>query len=103
MIKLCHSLRCYSFRRYLGGLVLLFSGLQAKAAIDIIWDYTYDSSGYFTDSHKYVLEQVAYAFESRLGNESFGSLDPDDYSGSIMTPYLSFGNPATGSSIDVNF
>ena len=71
------------------------------AAIDIVWDYSYDSGNYFTDARKYVMEQVAYAFESRLGNESFGSLDPDDYSGSTMTPYLTFGNPTTGSSTAV--
>jgi hypothetical protein len=92
-----------SFKLVIWAIVFEMSFARTFAAIDIVWDYSYDSGNYFTDARKYVMEQVAYAFESRLGNESFGSLDPDDYSGSTMTPYLTFGNPTTGSSTDVNF
>jgi hypothetical protein len=91
------------FKSVTWAIVLELSFVRAFAAIDIVWDYSYDSGNYFTDARKYVMEQVAYAFESRLGNESFGSLDPDDYSGSSMSPYLSFGNPTTGTTTDVNF
>jgi hypothetical protein len=83
--------------------VLLYGFQSLTAAIDIVWDYSYDTGNYFTNDRKYVMEQVAYAFESRLGSESFGSLDPSDHSGSTMTPFLTFGNPTTGSSTDVNF
>jgi len=47
-------------------------------AIDIIFDYTYDTSNWFGDEQKYIMDQAAYAFESRLGSETFGSLIPSD-------------------------
>ncbi len=70
-------------------------------AIDIIFDYSYDTTNYFTDERRYVVDQAAYAFESRLGSESFGSLNPADY-GSAGTAYLSTKNPTTLASLQVN-
>ena len=58
------------------------------ASVDIIWDYSYDTRNYFNDDRKYIMEQVAYAFESRLGGETFGSMDPGDYA-TTYTPYVS--------------
>lgn len=84
-------------------ITLMLMYRMSFGAIDIIWDYSYDSGNYFNDDRKYIMEQVAYAFESRLGGESFGSLDPAEHAGSTMSPYLSFGNPTTGASTDVNF
>ncbi len=74
---------------------------SADAAIDIIFDYSYDTGGYFTDERKYVMEQAAYAFESRLGGESFGSFTPADY-GTSGTFYVSGKNPTTLGSLQVN-
>jgi hypothetical protein len=92
-----------SLRILLCALIFELFYVRVFAAIDIVWDYSYDTGNYFTDERRYVMEQVAYAFESRLGSESFGSLDPADHAGSTMTPYLSFGNPTTGASTNVNF
>lgn len=70
------------------------------AAIDIVFDYSYDTGSYFTDDRKYVMDQVAYAFESRLASESFASLNPDDYS-SDLTFYVNTYNPTTKASLAV--
>ena len=43
------------------------------AAIDIIFDYSYDTGNYFNDDRRYIMDQAAYAFESRLTGESFAS------------------------------
>ena len=74
---------------------ILLIGRISYASVDIIWDYSYDSGNYFNDDRKYIMEQVAYAFESRLGGETFGSMDPADYA-TTYSPYVSFGNPTTG-------
>ena len=70
----------------------------AHAAIDIIFDYSYDSANWFGAEQRYILEQAAYAFESRLGSENFQSAIPTDpvYSSS-GTHYLWFTNPVNGS------
>ena len=50
-----------------------------NAAIDIIFDYSYDNANFFGNEQKYIMEQVAYAFESRMTNETFPSLLKTDY------------------------
>ncbi len=49
----------------------LILSFNLHGAIDIIFDYSYDTGNYFSDDRKYIMEQVAYAFESRMGGESF--------------------------------
>lgn len=63
----------------LATILTLCCPLPATAAIDIIFDYSYDTGNYFTDERRYVMDQAAYAFESRLGSESFASWNPADY------------------------
>jgi hypothetical protein len=46
---------------------LIYSSISSYAAIDIIFDYSYDTGNYFGDEQRYIMEQVAYAFESRMG------------------------------------
>jgi hypothetical protein len=74
------------------------STISSYAAIDIIFDYSYDSANWFGAEQRYILEQAAYAFESRLGSENFQSAIPTDpvYSSS-GTHYLWFTNPVNGS------
>lgn len=45
---------------------LLLGSFSAKANIDIVFDYTYDTGRYFTDSRKSVLDSAAFVFESRF-------------------------------------
>ena len=59
--------------------ILLPFSVRLEAAIDIIFDYRYDTTNWFGDEQRYIMDQAAYAFESRLGGETFGSLIPADY------------------------
>jgi hypothetical protein len=77
-------------------------GSIAHGAIDIIFDYSYDQSNFFSDDKKYIMEQAAYAFESRMVNTTFTSINPSDYGGtSSSDPRLMFINP-TDRSTEVN-
>jgi hypothetical protein len=75
---------------------------QSFGAIDIIFDYTYDTSNWFGDEQRYIMDQAAYAFESRLGSETFGSLIPSTY-GSGLDGTLTASNPVTGGTLNVSF
>jgi hypothetical protein len=78
----------------------IYSTMSSYAAIDIIFDYSYDTGNYFGDEQRYIMEQVAYVFESRMGAQNFGSILPTDYGmTSAFQPYLYFKNPSTGSYI----
>ncbi len=72
-----------------------------SGAISIVLDYSYDTGDYFTDERKYIAEQAAYAFESRLGSESFGQLDPAHYSSSLDF-WVSTKNPTTMAGLNID-
>ena len=87
-------------------MISLFLLSNSDAAIDIIFDYSYDTGNYFGDEQRYIMEQVAYVFESRMGGESFASTNPSDYglnAGSGFNTYLSFTNPTTGANVTPAF
>lgn len=79
----------------------MFSLIQASAAIDIIFDYSYDSGNYFSDDRKYIMEQVAYVFESRMGGESFAGYRPSEDLGlnSITGLGLNFTSPSSSATL----
>jgi len=82
--------------------VLIYTSISSYAAIDIIFDYSYDTGNYFGDEQRYIMEQVAYAFESRMGGTSFTSSNPADYGGtSASNPQFTFTNPTTGGGASV--
>ncbi|NDF33952.1 MAG: hypothetical protein EB157_05265 [Euryarchaeota archaeon] len=56
----------------------IYSVISSYAGIDIVFDYSYDTTNWFGNEQRYIMDQAAYAFESRLGSESFGSLIPSD-------------------------
>lgn len=69
-------------------------------AIDIIFDYSYDTGNYFSDDRKYIMEQVAYAFESRLGGESFSAYRPvQDFGLNTVNAYLNFTSPSSSATL----
>ena len=81
-------------------LIFILCATHLYGAIDIIFDYSYDTGNYFGDEQRYIMEQVAYVFESRMGAQNFGSIIPTDYGmTSAFQPYLYFKNPSTGSYI----
>jgi hypothetical protein len=81
---------------------LLFTAVSSgRAAVDIQFNYGYDTSGFFSGANlgrRTLLEAAANAFESRLTLENFGSIVP---SGS-NTWSLSFPHPRTGSLVTLN-
>jgi hypothetical protein len=80
---------------------LIYTASSSYAAIDIVFDYTYDTVNWFGNEQRYILDQAAYAFESRLGGESFASANPADYAGVISNYYLYASNPTGGSSLSI--
>lgn len=58
-------------------LFFVIFGKPVRGGIDIVFDYRYDTIGWYGDLQKYILEQAAFAWESRLVNESFTSLVPE--------------------------
>ena len=87
---------------FLGLVLFVYPASKLRAAVDIIFDYSYDTGGFFGDEQRYIMEQVAYAFESRMGGTTFSSSKPSDYSGSTATnPLFTFTNPTTGAGSSV--
>jgi len=80
---------------------LIYTASSSYAAIDIVFDYTYDTVNWFGNEQRYILDQAAYAFESRLGGESFASANPADYAGVTSNYYLYASNPTGGSSLSI--
>jgi len=79
----------------------ILSAKFANAAIDIIFDYSYDTANYFGDEQRYVMEQVAYVFESRI-TSSFTSTNLADYpTANPINPRYTFTNPTTGGAASV--
>ena len=77
-----------------------YSTLSCFAAIDIIFDYSYDTGNYFGDEQRYIMEQVAYVFESRMGGTSFTGTRPfEDVGVTGVTAKLNFDNPTTDTNI----
>ena len=62
------------FRRLI--ILICVYGCNLNAAIDIIFDYSYDNANFFGNEQKYIMEQVAYAFESRMHNTNFTGYRP---------------------------
>jgi len=75
------------------------STISSYAAIDIIFDYSYDTGNYFGDEQRYIMEQVAYVFESRI-TSGFTSTRPEDIAGATgVTANLYFKNPTTQATV----
>ena len=82
-------------------LSFILSAKFANAAIDIIFDYSYDTANYFGDEQRYVMEQVAYVFESRI-TSSFTSTNLADYpTANPINPRYTFTTPTTGGAASV--
>jgi hypothetical protein len=78
----------------------IYSTMSSYAAIDIIFDYSYDTGNYFGDEQRYIMEQVAYVFESRI-TSGFTSTRPEDITGATgVTANLYFRNPTTQSIVE---
>ena len=79
----------------------IYSAISSYAAIDIIFDYSYDTGNYFGDEQRYIMEQVAYVFESRMGGTSFSGYRPNEDLGltTITGASLYFDNPTTDTNV----
>ncbi len=87
-------------RRFWFFCCFIYSATSSFAAIDIIFDYSYDTGNYFGDEQRYIMEQVAYVFESRI-TSGFSSTRPEDITGATgVTANLYFRNPTTQSIVE---
>ena len=78
----------------------IYSTVSSYGAIDIIFDYSYDTGNYFGDEQRYIMEQVAYVFESKMGGTSFTGTRPlEDVGVNGVTAKLNFDNPTTDTNI----
>jgi hypothetical protein len=80
---------------------LLLSPITCRAAIDIQFNYTYDTGNFFSGANigrRSLLDAAANVFESRLTLETFGAIVP----GGGNTWSLSFPNPTTGVNVTLN-
>lgn len=73
-------------------LVLLSTfAVQAQASIDIRFDYSHDTSGFFSDPRKSVLDKAAGVFESLFADQltAIASAGANNFTASVFNP----GNP----------
>ncbi|MES2369471.1 MAG: PEPxxWA-CTERM sorting domain-containing protein [Pseudomonadota bacterium] len=85
--------------RTLASLSLLAAAQSALANIDIQFDYTYDSSGFFSDvSHQSALNAAANLFESRFSDQltAITSSGPNSFNTVFFNP----GNPSGASIVN---
>ncbi len=70
---------------------------QSASAISIIFDYSYDTGGFFTATQKTVLNQAASEFTARIQDHltAITSSGGNHYN-------VDFSNPSTGSSVTLN-
>lgn len=82
--------------------VTLLGHQAASANIDIVFDYQYDSSGYFSGTQQNVLNAAAEVFETRLTDSllGFSSSGSDQFTAKFFNP--SNGSAASQSSFSVN-
>jgi hypothetical protein len=73
----------------LAGLASFALAAPAHAYIDIVFDYRYDTTGYFTDDKRAVLEQVELAFESRIFSDLTAVISDPAGDGLIASPFSS--------------
>lgn len=86
--------------RVLAAALLVASSSQAEANIDIQFDYTYDSNGFFSDaSRKTALNDAASLFENRFADQltAITSSGPNHFNSIFFDP----SNPS-GASIEKN-
>ena len=75
--------------RVLAAALLVASSAQAEANIDIQFDYTYDTSGFFSDvSHQSALNAAANLFESRFSDQltAITSSGPNSFNTAFFNP-----------------
>ena len=82
-------------------LVSLLCTSNLKGAIDIVFDYRYDTLQWFGNEQRYILDQAAYAWETRLVSENFVSVVPEAGKTAYLTTFgnqtVQFGDTVTDS------
>jgi hypothetical protein len=88
----------------LGGIIALSAMQPARAAIEFVFDYTYDSTGFFSDPlRRSILESAAGAIETKLSGSSLAAIPAQLNSGTeVHTWSRSFTNPGTGTQTVLN-
>jgi hypothetical protein len=82
-------------------LIAVLGPRPCPGAIDIRFDYTYDTGNFFSGANvgrRALLDAAANVFESRFTLENFGGITPSGGN----TWSLSFSHPTTGSNVTIN-
>lgn len=84
-------------KRLLTGVVvclcwLLMGALASAGPVRIVFDYSYDSNGFFTPERRVLLERAAVEFTSRMTRTSWAQVDPATTGGQYE---LAVVNPST--------
>jgi len=83
--------------RLLGCVAVLAANAPLASAMAIVFDYTYDTRGFFTDpNRRQVLEAAANTFEARLTDQLTG-INP----GGSNTWSARFSHPGTGANVEL--
>jgi len=77
--------------------LLLAAAVQPASALSISFDYSYDTSGFFSAARRTVLNDAAQFFDSHLGDNltAITSSGPNDFT-------AKFADPSTGGSVSLN-
>jgi hypothetical protein len=71
---------------------LLMVSLPPVEAVNIVFDYSYDSNGFFTPDRRVLLERAAAAFTSRMTSTTWARVDPTTAGGHYELAVI---NPST--------
>jgi hypothetical protein len=71
---------------------LAMGSLSADAAVNIVFDYSYDSNGFFTPDRRVLLERAAAEFTSRMTSTTWARVDPTTAGGHYELAVI---NPST--------
>lgn len=71
---------------------LLVGSLSAAGAVRIVFDYSYDSNGFFTPDRRVLMERAAAEFTSRMTSTTWAQVDPTTAGGHYE---LAVFNPST--------
>jgi hypothetical protein len=71
---------------------LLIGSLSPAWAVNIVFDYSYDSNGFFTPDRRMLLERAAAEFTSRMTSTTWAQVDPTTAGGHYELAVI---NPST--------
>lgn len=69
-----------------------FTAMATTTTLSIVFNYDYDTNGFFTTERRALVEQAAATFLARMGSTTWEQVDPSVTGGSYDLPFI---NPST--------